>query len=287
MALFDERRDIPDYLQANTRTLEREIIVEAAKYLMFHWPQSNHDGDFGGPPDYVETDNVNLSLAEAFQAFAYVLEHFVLHERVPNNIAIQDVLGPIDYPVYELPVEPKLDPEKVLDIRGWQPYEMDKQYFPDAETIAAQGLLGTSFRPLSVMTNEVNVMQAAVDAARFIRKNGHIPGSIEMFMPVEPRPPKEGESYHSLKDRKVDANAAELLYGMAQLVYILNRDNFPGPVRMISVKIIEDQICRYVVNSTPISYMNGRFQANWMDTGFIWREWVPPRLLNAGWTYKP
>ena len=53
------------------------------------------------------------------------------------------------------------------------------------------------------------------------------------------------------------------------------------------MKIIEDQICRFVVHSGPVSYMGGRFQADWMNTGFVWRAWVPVWRLNAAWTYKP
>jgi len=287
MALFEERRDVPSYLQQHERVLLSETIAEAAKYLMLHWPDSNHDGDFGGPPDYVQSGREYLTLAEAFEAFAFALEYYAIKERLPEDITIKEILGPIDYPVYELKVEPKLDPEKVIGIRGWQPYELDKQYFPDPEIVARQGINPTSHRPFSVTANEVSVMQAAVDAARFIRKNGFVPGSIEIFLPLQERELREEERVSNVNDVKMCANAAELLYGMAQLFYKLYLDKFPAPVRMVSVKIIQDQICRYVVNSSPISYMGGRFQANWMNTGFIWRAWVPVWLLNASWTYKP
>lgn len=282
MALFEERRDLPAHLRPRQTTLSRENLFAAAQDLLIHWPVSNHDGDFGGPPDYVRAGSTTLSLAETFEALAFALESFVVSERIPEKIVIDEILGPIDYPVYRLKVEPKLDPEKMIGIAGWQPYELDSAHFPDPELVRRQGLNPPSFAPLSVSANEVSVMQAAVAAARRIRENGHVPGSIEIFLPARAAQPGE-----RAPETLMYANSAELLYGMAQVYYLLVRDGMPGPVRMASVKIIEDQICRYVVHSGPASYMGGRFQAEWMNTGFIWRAWVPVWRLNAAWSHKP
>ncbi|HUX57474.1 MAG TPA: hypothetical protein VMV77_10900 [Bacteroidales bacterium] len=290
MGLWEERREIPHYFQPSNKTLKSETIIEAASYLMQHWPQSNHDGDFGGPPDYIQTNTINLSLAETFESFAFVLEYYAIKEEIPTQISIKDVLGPIDYPLYKLQVEPKIDVEKVIGINGWQPYELDKKYFPDFDIIAKQGIMGIKNlrrpqNPFSVTANEVSVIQAAVEAARSIRENGYIPGSIEIFLPSQA---VQNETIRgNIHEVKMYANSAELLFGMAQLVYKLYRNNFPGPVLMQSFKIIEDQLCRCVVNSSPISYLGGRFQADWLNSGFIWRAWIPVQLLNASWTYKP
>jgi hypothetical protein len=282
MPLFEERRDLPAHLRPRQTTLSRETLFAAAQDLLIHWPVSNHDGDFGGPPDYVRAGATTLSLAETFEALAFALESFVVTERIPDKVVIDEVLGPTDYPVYRLKVEPKLDPEKMIGIAGWQPYELDSAHFPDPELVKRQGLSPPSFTPLSVAANEVSVMQAAAFAARRIRENGHVPGSIEIFLPARAAQPGE-----RVPETLMYANSAELLYAMAQVYYLLVRDGVPGPVRMASVKIIEDQICRFVVHSGPASYMGGRFQADWMNTGFIWRAWVPVWRLNAAWTYKP
>lgn len=284
IGVFEDRRAIPDYLKGEQQVLSAESMAAAAKDLLLHWPRPNHDGDFGGPPDYVQSGKKDLSLAETFAAFAFVLEHFAVQEQIPQQIVIQDVLGPIDYPLYELAEEPRLDVEKLTAVSGWQPYELDKKYFPDPAIVFRQGLVPVSLRPFAVDANEVSVMQAAIDAAGFIRKNGHIPGSIEIFLPS---PAKKGQGKEQVKEEKMFANAAELLYGMAQVVYKLYTQQFPGPARMVSVKIIQDQACRYVVNSSPINYTGGRLQADWLNSGFIWRAWVPVSLLNRAWTYKP
>ncbi|CAK8715756.1 hypothetical protein KKHLCK_04870 [Candidatus Electrothrix laxa] len=282
--VFEGRREIPSYLILKQQALSAEVIAEAAKDLMLHWPRPNHDGDLGGPPDYVHTEQKNLSLAEAFAAFAFMLEQFAVNQEIPQEVVVENILGPVDYPLYELAEEPKLDVEKLTAVSGWQPYELDKKYFPDSATVFRQGLVPTSFLPFSVDANEVSVMQAAIDAAGFIRKNGHVPGSIEIFLP--PSEKKDGVK-GDVKEEKVFANAAELLYGMAQVVYKLSTKQFPGSARMVSVKIIKDQVCRYVVNSSAIHYAGGRFQADWLDSGFIWRAWVPVSLLNSSWTYRP
>jgi hypothetical protein len=281
-----ERRDLPAHLRPRQTTLSRETLFAAAQDVMIHWPHANHDGDFGGPPDYVQGGSATLSLAETFEALAFALESFSVTERIPEKIVISEVFGPTDYPVYQLKVEPRLDPEKVIGIAGWQPFELDSAYFPDPELVKRQGLNPPSLPPgaraFPPAANEVSVMQAAVVAARRIRENGHVPGSIEIFLPT--RAAQKGER---VSETLMYANAAELLYAMAQVYYQVVRDGMPGPVRMVSVKIIQDQICRYVVHSGPVSYMGGRFQADWMNTGFIWRAWVPVWRLNAAWTYKP
>ena len=306
MSIHVDRRDVPSYLKEpqenfeqikgrlksfekveTRRTLANETIINAAKYLMYHWPNANHDGDFDGPPDYVEAGREYLTLSEAFEAFAFTLEYYAIKERIPKEITIKEILGPIDYPQYRLEEEPKLDPEKVIGIRGWQPYELKDEYWPDTKIITRQGLIRPltddhPHRPYSITANEVTIMQAAVDASRFIRENGHIPGIIKMFLP-----PRESRENEEVMEVEMWANSAELLYAMAQLCYKLYSNSFPNSVKILSAKIIKDQKTRYVVHSSPISYMGGRLQVEWMNTGFIWREWVPVWMLNNSWTYKP
>ena len=66
---------------------------------------------------------------------------------------------------------------------------------------------------------------------------------------------------------------------------------------MQQLEILEEnlQIARMVYDISQQQYERGEMdldqllniQADWMNTGFVWRAWVPVWLLNASWTYRP
>jgi len=83
------------YLEVPARTLHSSQIVEAARYLVSHYPRAYHDGNPGGPPDFVPVGSGGVSLAEMFQALAVSLDEYQRTGELPRNVTIKEILGPV------------------------------------------------------------------------------------------------------------------------------------------------------------------------------------------------
>jgi hypothetical protein len=257
-------------------TLGIPTLVEAATYLDERRPRITHDGDYGGPPDYVETAAGCLSLAEAFCGLAAALGTYHNQSALPESVAITTALGPIDYAMYELEREPQFDPGK--RIGGWQPYELARECYPPRELCAAQGFIGTGeWGAFEGRATLKSACRAAEWAGRAVEAQGHIPGAIPIILLDEQDGPVEAT-----------ANAAELLYIMAS-AYLRVRNGGAGtilPAR--AVKIVADERCQSVTASTPVAFRGGRLTSDMtMYDIFSWRAPVSRWLLNRAWTYKP
>jgi hypothetical protein len=258
--------------------LTKEQILQAADYLLVRWLQGSHDGDSGGPPDFIRVgEDTCLSLAETFEAFAFTLDYWVINESLPEKIAIKEILGPVNYPMYELGEEPKFDPEKVHD--GWLPFELKEEYFPDRETVASQGLgVREGGFPYVVFTNAVNILHSAWLVSKEIRREGWVPAMIPLYLPMG----------NERRDVKVNVNPTEFLYAMAQIIRVIHLKGLPREVLVASMKIIRNQTDRWIMPSTPVSFLGGRMMSYMTQfNGFEWRAKVPKWLINATWTYKP
>jgi len=282
-----------DFNNQDEKSVSRQTILEIANYLVERWPSFNHDGDLGGPPDYVEAGGNVFSIAESFQALAFALEAFSKNSALPDRVIVKELLGPVDYPMYELPVEPRFDPDK--KIGGWQPYELRKEYFPDEEIIKKQGIdypSGGWGKWRNGRAKPENIFAAAVKAAKMMRETEQIPSMIPMILPLgitEVVTSSTADRAGSeRKDIEVIVNPAELLYVMASEVQIIGREGNPGVARMTNVKIIFDQPCRSVNASSPVAFRGGRlssYMATWDK--FLWRGKVSRWLINKAWNYTP
>jgi len=280
--IFTDIKKLPSYLLQKERVVTKRQVLDAADYLMVHGPRSwlTHHGEVqGGPPDYVKAEDENFSLAEAFQAFARSLDYYVKNRTLPEKVVLKEILGPIDYPMYELKDELKMDPWKNRE--EWWPFELDREYFPDPQIVASQGI-----GSISVLVNDSFVLGAVCQAAQQMDKNGHIPGVIPILIPRTERrdialPRQVGEP----AIRHANANPAEILYAMAQELRLINIHGMPGPVVMRGILIIQYQRSHLIAPSTTVVPSHYRFRL--MDGAFIWREMVTKWLINAAWTYKP
>jgi len=218
------------------------------------------------------------------------LDYYVKNRVLPEKIVLKDILGPIDYPMYKLKDEPKMDPWKNKE--EWMPFEMDREYFPDPEVVGSQGIGARS-----AFVNDSHALDAVCRAVQEMDKNGYIPGVVPILIPAA-----EAEDVVSVwraegslrgimrvrgggPMRRANANPAELLYAMAQELRLINIHGMPGPVVLRPMLIIQYQRSHLIVPSTLVVPSVGLFRI--MEGAFIWREMVTKWLLNAAWTYKP
>jgi len=262
--------ELPLHLQSAKRTVTKEKIAEAAEFLLTRWSAAGHHGGggFGGPPDYVEVGRENWSLCDAFQAFVYFLDHYNKWREEPENVTIEEILGPIDYPMYELKAEPKAAPSKYTE--EYFPAALEEEYMPDPEVVQSQGLSSGTF-----WADDGTLFHAVYKVAAFIRRKGHVPGQIRIV--VSPTPQKERG-----QRREVTVNPSEFLYGVAQLVRAIVKKGRPATVLLASIKIIEDERAEFIRALTPGWVSNQRYAGK----SFIWRSEVPLWRINAAWTYR-
>jgi len=276
------RGESSERLTPKKKTITKGIIAQMADYLVINWPQEfSHDGDFPGPPSHIDLGGTCYSLSEAFEAFVYALEHYVEKGYLPEKVEIEDVLGPIDYPMYELEEEPKIDSRKLT---GYIPREISEDKMPDPELVNSQGLPACGdyhvWMPIHTIVDDEDVMQAVWNVAKTVRKEGHIPGMIEI-------PLRSEESRGKLLLKyKAKVNAAEFLYALAQ-EYKLTYRGGPGPVMMISMKMAQAQTCALIAPYSPVGYKGAGVGQWWRLGGFIWRAKMSIWALNRAWTYKP
>lgn len=268
-----ETRELPAHLRSLRRDVTRQEILTAASYLLANRRGGNiHDGDLPAPPDYVVVGSKHWSLADTFEALVLALDIFAKQESLPERVTLEEILGPIDYPMYDLREEPKYDPFKQRD--EWTPRELPKEFFPDPELIRSQGIPSSGDVAGSVSVNEAYFLHAVYETARRLR-DGHVPAVI----PVEARLPQNRGATFEI--REIKCNAAEFLYGMAEMYRIVSTEGLPRPIALSSMKIIQDQLCRYVTPSTPGWITNSFYRSG----AFTWRKKVSTWLLNAAWCY--
>jgi hypothetical protein len=258
------------------RSISRATLAQAATCLDGCRPRITHDGDYGGPPDYVTVASGCLSLAETFCGLAAALGIYRLESALPESVAVPTLLGPIDYTMYELQEEPKFDPNK--RIGGWQPYELKREHYPPPALCSAQGFIGTGeWGAFQGKTNVGHACRAADRAEKAAKARGHVPGAIPIVLLDEDHGPVEGT-----------ANSAELLFIMASAFLCLHNGGDPSIVPARAVKIVEDQRCQSVTVSTPVSFRGGRLASDMTTLDiFTWRAPASRRLLNRAWTYTP
>lgn len=276
------------HLEVPIKTLNRSQILEAAKYLVSHYPRAYHDGNPGGPPDFVPVGSGGVSLAETFQALAVSLDDYRRSGKLPRNVTVKDILGSVDYPMYELPEEPKFDPAK--RISGWQPFELRREYFPPEELVDSQGSAGgPRFDLFEGSATPEAVIAAAKQVVKAIREQGSVPSRIMIAATQRGGRPQDRRLPPSRRMTSIlTVNPAELMYPMALEYLIIEIKGKPEPVSLSSKKIIEDQVVKSVTVSTPVRFFGGRLASDMTryDT-FLWRSKVPRWLLNRAWTYTP
>ena len=277
-----------EHLEPSKRRLKRETVLMAANQLILNWPQEfSHDGDFPYPPDYVDLGTDSLSLTEAFQAFAYSLEYYLDRGSLPQEVEVEDLLGPIDYPMYDLEEEPKIDHRKLT---GYNPREISEEKMPDSDIVNSQGLPAVGdyyvWMPVHAILDDEDVMQAAWESAKWIRRVGHILGIVEIPVRSEESRQINFRQTRLLLKYRARLNAAEFLYALAQ-EYRLTNIGKPGPVMAISMKIIKDQPCGLITPYSSVGYKGAMVGQYHRLEGFIWRARVSKTLLNKAWTYKP
>jgi len=276
---YNYQKRNPEFLQPKTKVIVAGQLLEGADYLLTNWPQPSHSGDFGAPPYYVKTKQGNLSLSEIFQALVCVLREYTRSEELPSEVLVKEILGPIDFPMYDIKEKPRRDPRK--EIGGYLANELPEEFFPTREEILTQGLVGDPQRawwPQRSIVNQVNLLHTACQVWEFMEKEGHIPGVIEMYIREE----------NKTRDTKAIVNPAEFLYAMAQEIRVIHNKGIAGRVFVVSLKIFDDQICDYLMPATSVGMFGGHLASDRTRfNGFVWREKISRWILNKAWNYKP
>jgi len=150
----------------------------------------------GELPPRVKAGGESWTLARTFLAMASMLERFAMHSRLPPTLEIiTDLLGAV---------------EPASKVEG-------AQEAPDDPYI-----------------NEVNLQQAAWEAAERVRKELKIPASIPLQISQGVRGNYMG--------RRSQANAAEFLYVMAQELALIEKTGLPDGVAFRKIRIAPDQV---------------------------------------------
>jgi len=256
-----------EYYQSTERKLSKENILQAAEFILSQGFTFSHGADYTALSSYVKVKDMNLSLTDTFYALSVSLAHFFEKGALPLEVKIPELLGPIDYPMYELEKEPKLDPVKVAS--GYFPRELDYKYFPDKELVISQGLPMQEgchlWMPAHVVVDGVNILHSAWSAMKVIKEDGHIPGVIKVDMVSE-----ESREDPEPWEIEISVNAAEFLYAMAQ-----------------EMKIAKEQHCELVIPYTLYNLNGAEHIRAIRFKGFIWRKKISRYLLNHAWIYRP
>jgi len=267
-------------LRSRELSLSQKTVLKAADYLLSHWPPFSHDGDFGAPPEFIDLDDIDLSLAETFQALTYMLNEYFSKGFFPDEVKIKNISGPIDFPTFELAKEPALDPNKVRT--GYMPCELEQQYFPDPEIVYSQGLPPSGDYHIWIPTRTLVRTEDIISAIREVAKkmDDHIPGVIEIMI-----------QSHDSRDKtprmiRIKVNPAEFLYGLAQEYRRIFNKGEPGPVFLSSMKIAQSQVCKLVIPYTKPA-AKGALIGEARFKGFIWRKKLTKNQLDTAWNYRP
>ena len=258
---------------ARPSSLSGDDILLAADDILSRWPRYTHDGDFGGPPVFLELgEKRRISLADAFQAFVRAIDEWRKTARLPDSVALKPLRGPIDFPTF------KLEAPQTLDVRqrllGYTPREIPRDAMPDPRVVARQGLPACGDFHLWIQTHtkaDANDMLTAV--ARVAEKmTDRVPGVVSLNLLCHAA---QGEPDAK---RLTAINPAEFLYALAQQYRSLATRGKPNDVVLVSAKIAPEQVCRLLLPAG-----GNRFD------GFIYRGYMTPEALDVAWTrpYKP
>ncbi len=275
---------IADYLNPKETTLSKSDLLSAADHLLTHWPQGDHDGNFGGPPPYVQADDRVLSLSETFQGFLITLQEYAESRTVLEKVVVKELVGPVKYPQVDLAEEPKRDQAKLIG--GYLAEELDPKHFPSPETVFAQGLppAGGGLNivwPVCTSADVEDFFYSVREAYRETNTDGHIPASIPLYF-------LEENSFGARHTEKIRAfvNPAEFLYGLAQQYRLVAKFGKPGDVMMVSMNVIADQVGQFIMPAYPASFQGG-MKVYQKTNGIIWRHKVPDWAIHNAWNYKP
>ncbi|MBG0771399.1 MAG: hypothetical protein H0S82_06795 [Anaerolineaceae bacterium] len=228
---------------------------------------NNHDGDFAEPPKYVDVGKRRISLATAFQGFVRAIKYWEQHQALPNQVEVEPILGPVNYPSYANPVEPKLPDKQFI---GYTPPELPKELLPDLEIINGQGLPPSGDYHMWMPTHTLARAQDLIEAATELNVDKQIPGTIFLKMQTEDSRGKPSEL------KRVVVNPSEFLYAMAQLICRLIKGETPEYIALLNMKISANTRTECVL-ITPGSAQDS----------FIWRSPLTPSQLNAAWNQVP
>ncbi|MBI3693512.1 MAG: hypothetical protein HY238_01545, partial [Acidobacteria bacterium] len=260
------------------QSLTADQILEAADYLLGRWPQGTHDGDLGAPPALLQTSRGALSLADAFEALTASLVEQRKRGRLPGSVRLRRLRGPVDFPVFDLKAEPKLDPEKAKT--GYMPHEIPRESMPeDPDVVNAQGLPPCGDFHVWMPTHtkvEAGDMMAAVERVSG-QLAGHVPGVISVRMLTEDSRGKEPRWL------EMKVNPAEFLYALAQEYRAIRVGGKPGPVVMVSMKVAGSQRCQLIIPYTADTSRGAAVGAVRFE-GFIWRAKMSVEELDRAWT---
>ncbi|MBI4659252.1 MAG: hypothetical protein HY735_10460 [Verrucomicrobia bacterium] len=251
-------------------SLSREDILLAADYVLSHWPRYTHDGDFGGPPAFVELDpKRTASLADAFQAFVRAIDEWRKTGKLPESVAPKPLRGPIDFPTH------KLDAPQTLDHRqrllGYTPREIPREAMPDASVVERQGLPACGDFHIWIQTHTKADAADVIAAVKRVAETmtDHVPGFIPINLLCHTRRGQPDAK------REVAVNPAEFLYALAQQYRALATRGEPNDVVLVSMKVTAQQVCRLLLPRG-----GNRFE------GFIHRAYLSPGELDAAWTQQ-
>lgn len=290
-----ERREAPRGggrpKRTETITFDQATLVELATETMARFPMPDHDANYGGLPPYYKLSGRNVSLADAYQALARAIVHWGHEHKLPASVSLPPVRGPVDYPSYDLGVEPKYDPKKIRT--GYTPREIPHERFPPPEIVQQQGLPMQAgnhlWQAVRALVEGDDVLHAAWIALKTVDEKGHIPGSIPVYVLAHR---SMGASPANSEFTRVWMNAAEFLPAMAQVYLSIIRHRPPmaeriPPAFVIGTKLTARMRQMLAVPYTPMSKNGGFHIHSLKQEGFVWREKLSPEQLDAVWNYTP
>lgn len=259
------------------KALAASQILEAADFLLCHWPQGTHDGDFGGPPAFLRIRDGMLSLADAFESLTVSLAEWQESNQLPKEVRLRGLDGPVDFPVVALQEEPKLDPEKRKT--GYMPAEIHREFLPDPGLVNSQGLPPSGDFHVWIPTHTKVEAADMMVTVRTLGKelSGRVPGVIPVRMLSEDSRGKEPRWI------TVKVNPAEFLYALAQEYRAIHVRGEPAPVVLVSMKVTSTQRCQLVIPFTADT-SRGAAVGPVRFEGFIWRAGLSKAELDRAWT---
>jgi hypothetical protein len=249
-------------------SLSRTEVLLAADAILSHWPPFSHDGDFGGPPAFVQLDDQRaVSLADAFQAFVRAIDAWREQGALPESVALKPLRGPVDFPAFELRAEQTLDHQKRL--QGYEPRRIPREAMPAPKLVASQGLPACGDFHVWIQTHTKADADDLIAAVKRVAEamTDHVPGVIMVNLLCHTRK-GEPDAKH-----EIAVNPAEFLYALAQEYRALAARGKPNDVVLVSKKVTPEQVCKLLLPSG-----GHRFE------GFIHRGYLSSDELDAAWT---
>jgi len=258
------------------KSATREECLETANYVLAAWTIGNlgHTEDIGGPPYGITAGGGKWSLNQAFQALAYSLMEWRKTGKLPEKVPIHEVLGPLDYPMYELRTEPSYNVRLLRG--GWQPYQIDVRDFPAPDLINVQGLPGPGHGGYEGFLKPEPLLASVQAAVERLRTTGIIPGSVAVELP-------QGRKYPGATAPHAYINSAELLWSMAQLYRFIAVLGKPDDVFLRSCRMIREQLHAYVTELSPVGFTRSTYR--YRRDSFDWIEQVPAWRIERAWAY--